>query len=122
MDKVGIISNGIGCPMILIAETKGNEITDSQLEELAKKSQCSVSQIEVVPVEEFETRAKELGRTYTITQRPDVPPIPEIYLQDISSDYKRTKNRTYTKSDEMAYQNKITRRRKKNKNKKTHRK
>jgi hypothetical protein len=122
MDKVAIVGHGVGCPMILIAETKGNEITDVQLEELAKRSHCHVSQIEIVPKEDFEARAKELGQTYTITQHPDVPPIPEIHLQDVNTEYERTKNRTYTKSDEIAYQNKIARRRKKNKNKKTHRK
>lgn len=121
MNKFGIVGNGFHNTILLVAETKGNEITDEQLNELAVRAKCSVSQIEVVPEEEFETRAKELGHTYTITSPPKIAPIPSIYMDDISFGLNKHKLRTYTESDVVGYNKKISKRRKKNKNKKTHR-
>lgn len=122
MNKVGIGGNGFHNTMLLVAETKGNKITDEQLNELAVRARCSVSQIEVVPEEEFEIRAKELEHTYTITSHPKIVPIPNNYMDDISSGLNKHKLRTYTESDIVGYNKKIFKRRKKNKNKKTHRK
>lgn len=82
------------------------------------RAKCSVSQIEVVPEEEFEIRAKELGHTYTITSPPKIAPIPSIYMDDISFGLNKHKLRTYTESDVVGYNKKISKRRKKNKNKK----
>lgn len=81
----------------------------------------SVTQIEVVPEEKFEIRAKELGRTYTFTSPPKIASIPNIYMDDISFGLNKHKLRTYTESDIVGYNKKISKRRKKNKNKKTHR-
>lgn len=122
MNKIGIIGNGFCNTMLLIAETKGNEVTDDQLNELAVRAKCYVEQIEVVPEEEFAIRAKELEHTYTIVSRPEVPPLPDIYMNDVSFGVNKHKLRTYTESDVVGYNNKISKRRKKNKNKKTHRK
>lgn len=122
MNKVGVIGNGFCNTVLLVAETKGNELTDDQLNELAARAKCSVEQIEVVPEEEFVIRAKELGHTYTITSRPDIAPLPDIYMNDVSFGFNKHKLRTYTESDVVGYNKKITKRRKKNKNKKTHRK
>nr|WP_303917718.1 hypothetical protein [Bacteroides intestinalis] len=121
MNKVGIVGNGFHNTMLLVAETKGNKITDEQLNELAVRAKCSVSQIEVVPEEKFEIRAKELEHTYTITSHPEIAPIPNIYMDDISFGLNKHKLRTYTESDIVGYNKKISKRRKKNKNKKTHR-
>lgn len=103
MSKIGIVGNGFCHTMLLIAETKGNEITAKQLNELA-------------------ARSKELGQTYTITERPELSPIPDIYMEDTSFGVNKHKIRSYTESDNRAYNKKISKRRKKNKNKKTHRK
>ena len=122
MNKVGIIGNGFRNTRLLVAETKGNEVTDEQLNELAVRAKCSVEQIEVVPEEEFVIRAKELGHTYTITSRPEIAPLPDIYMNDVSFGANKHKLRTYTESDVVGYNKKIAKRRKKNKYKKTHRK
>lgn len=122
MSKIGIVGNGVRNTMLLVAEAKGNKITEELLIELATKAKCSVDQIEVVPKEEFATRSKELGQTYTITPRPELPPMPDIYMEDSSFGGNKPKLRTYTESDVIGYNKKISKRRKKNKNKKTHRK
>ena len=122
MNKIGIVENGVHDTILLIAETNGNEITDEQLNKLAARAKCSVEQIEVVPEEDFTTRAKELSQTYTITQPPSVPAVPDIYMENASSGVNKYKFRTYTESDIIGYNKKIAKRRKKNKNKKTHRK
>jgi hypothetical protein len=122
MNKIGIVENGVRNTMLLIAETKGNEITNEQLNELAVRAKCSVEQIEVVPEEDFTTRAKELSQTYTITQLPSVPAVPDIYIENTLSGVNKHKFRAYTESDIVGYNKKIAKRRKKNKNKKTHRK
>lgn len=122
MNKILIVGNGFCHTALLIAETKGNEITDKQLNELAARAKCSVEQIEIVPEEEFVARSKELGQTYTITERPELPPIPDIYMEDTSFGVNKHKLRAYTESDIVSYNKKIAKRRKKNKNKKTHRK
>lgn len=122
MNKIVIVGNGVHNTMLLIAETKENEITDEQFNELAVRAKCSVDQIEVVPEEEFATRSKELGQTYTITKRPEFPLKPDIYIEDNSFGVNKHKLRAYTESDVIGYTKKISKRRKKNKNKKTHRK
>ena len=53
MSKIGIVGNGVRNTMLLVAEAKGNEITDEQLNELAVRAKCTVEQIEVVPEEDF---------------------------------------------------------------------
>lgn len=122
MNKIGIVGNGVRNTMLLIAETKGNEITNEQLNELAVRAKCSVEQIEVVSEEDFTIRAKELGQTYTITERPELPPIPDFYMENTSSGVNKHKFRAYAESDIVGCNKKIAKRRKKNKNKKTHRK
>lgn len=122
MSKIGIVGNGVRNTMLLVAEAKGNEITDEQLNELAVRAKCTVEQIEVVPEEDFATRSKELEQTRIITQYPNIPPVPDIYIEDASFGINKHKLRTYTESDVVGYNRKIAKRRKKNKNKKTHRK
>lgn len=121
MNKIGIIGNGVHNTMLLISESGVNKITAEQLNELAIKHKCSVDQIEVVSEEEFSIRSKELGQTYVITSRPEIPPIPEIYMENASFGCNKRKLRTYTQSDVIGYCKKVDKRRKKNKNKKTHR-
>ena len=89
---------------------------------MAVRAKCTVEQIEVVPEEDFATRSKELEQTRIITQYPNIPPVPDIYIEDASFGINKHKLRTYTESDVVGYNRKITKRRKKNKNKKTHRK
>lgn len=122
MSKIGIVGNGFRNTRLLVAEAKGNKITEELLIELATKTKCSVDQIEVVPEEDFATRYKELGQIYTITPRPDITPMPDIYIEDSLFGGNKRKLRTYTESDVISYNKKITKRRKRNKNKKTHRK
>lgn len=122
MNKIGIVGNGFHSTILLVMESKENKITDEQLNELAVRAKCSVDQIEVVSEEEFATRSKEFGQTHTITPRPDIPPVSEIYMEDSSFGGNKRKLRAYTESDVIGYTKKIAKRRKKNKNKKTHRK
>lgn len=114
MDKIGIVGAGFTPKIIVVDEWENNkaEIYAQLCEQLG----YSAEQIEL------SLKAKELEQTHIITHYPEAPPIPDIYMEDASFGVNKHKLRTYTKSDEMAYQNKITKRRKKNKNKKTHRK
>lgn len=52
----------------------------------------------------------------------EIPPVPNIYMEDTSFGVNKHKLRAYTESDIVGYNKKITKRRKRNKNKKTHRK
>lgn len=120
MDKIGIVGAGFTPKIVVINEVESNktEIYAQLCEQLG----YSTEQIEVVSKEDLVLRAKELEQPYIITQYPDAPPVPDIYMEDPMYGVNKHKLRSYTRSDEMAYQKKIVKRRKKNKNKKTHRK
>lgn len=120
MDKIGIVGAGFTPKIVVVDEWENNkaEIYAQLCEQLG----YSAEQIEVLSKDELSLKAKELEQTHIITHYPEAPPIPDIYMEDASFGVNKHKLRTYTKSDEMAYQNKIAKRRKKNKNKKTHRK
>lgn len=120
MDKIGIIGNGAPC--LLIAKMNDRDVTDEEILRIAEEHNVPSDRIEFVDEADFIARSKELSNNYTIIQS-HTPPVPDIHFDDISFEKdRRTKVRQYMESDFVGYCKKIGKRRKRNKNKKTHRK
>lgn len=81
----------------------------------ALKDKCTKLGYELVEEEKLKV---ELPKVYTIMQPP--PPLPDITMLD--SPVSNCKKRSYHEGDNIHYNKCIIKRRKKNKNKKTHRK
>lgn len=111
MNSVGIVGMG-SRPRILI----GSPVTDEQLMEIAEKANCSVDQIEVVAPENFAQRNAELTETFTF----NMPPIITPKIVDIP-EWQYAEPLKFGCRDNAYYDKKTAKRRKKNKNKKTHR-
>lgn len=112
MNSVGIV--GLGSRLRILI---GSPVTYEQLVEIAEKASCTVDQIEVVAPENFAQRNAELTETFTFVNR---PPIIAPEIKDIP-EWQYAEPLKFGCRDNAYYDKKMAKRRKKNKNKKTHR-